>query len=131
MLMKSLTVVLTVQAIEPCLGFWQKRLGFELTASVPDGDRMGFAMLVKDDVTIMYQTQESLRKDMPSLGLGEQELVSANLLYISVSSIDEIEKRLSGIEPVVPKRTTFYGATEIAVREPGGYLVAFAEHGEQ
>jgi uncharacterized glyoxalase superfamily protein PhnB len=125
---QSLTVVLVVQAIEPCLGFWQERLGFELTASVPDGDRLGFAMLVKDDVTVMYQTQESLRKDMPSLG--ERELVSANVLYISVSSIDEIEKRLEGIEPVVPKRTTFYGAKEIGVREPGGYVVVFAEHSE-
>src|SRR6266852_3502350 len=28
---------------------------------------------------------------------------------------------------VVPKRTTFYGATEIFVREPGGNLVGFAQ----
>lgn len=89
---------------------------------------MGFAMLVKDDVTIMYQTQESLSKDMPSLG--EQELVSANVIYLSVSSIDEVENSLEGIDPVVPRRTTFYGAKEIGVREPGGYLVMFAEHSE-
>jgi hypothetical protein len=89
---------------------------------------MGFAMLVKDDVTIMYQTQESLSKDMPTLG--EQELVSANVIYLFVSNIDEVENSLEYIDPVVPRRTTFYGAKEIGEREPGGYLVMFTEHSE-
>ena len=85
--------------------------------------------LVRDDVTIMYQSHASLQKDMPALA--EQPLESCNVIYISVASIDEIESKLEGVDKVVPCRTTFYGATEIVVRDPAGYLVTFAEHGEQ
>ena len=121
---KSLAPVLFVETVEPCLPFWRERLGFELVQEVAEGDAMGFAMLVRDDVTIMYQSRESVRKDMPVLA---EEAFDA-CLYISVASIDDIEGRLDGVDVVVPRRTTFYGATEIAVREPGGNLVVFAEH---
>ena len=35
------------------------------------------------------------------------------------------------IDLVVPKRTTFYGATEVGVREPGGNLIVFAMQGQE
>ncbi len=35
-------------------------------------------------------------------------------------------EQLEGIEVVVPRRTTFYGADEIFVRAPCGTLVGFA-----
>ena len=126
---KSLAPVLFVEAVEPCVAFWREKFGFEMVQSVPEGDALGFALLVRDDVTIMYQSLASLRKDMPALA--EQPLESCNVLYISVASIDTIEGKLEGVEKVVPRRTTFYGTTEIAVRDPAGYLVTFAEHGER
>jgi len=36
--MQSLTPILLVDAIEPCLDFWM-RLGFQVTIEVPEGDR--------------------------------------------------------------------------------------------
>lgn len=122
--LQSLAPVLVVEAIEPCLPFWQERLGFELVSSVPEGDRLGFAILGKDGVTVMYQSRESVRKDIPALA----EEASSVVLYLSVTSIEAVEARLKDLTPVVPKRQTFYGATEIGVREPGGSLVMFAQH---
>jgi uncharacterized glyoxalase superfamily protein PhnB len=122
--LQSLAPVLVVEAVEPCLPFWQERLGFELISSVPEGDRLGFAMLAKDGVTVMYQSRDSVRKDIPALA-GE---TSSVVLYVSVTSIDAVESRLRDLTPVVPRRRTFYGATEIGVREPGGSLVVFAQH---
>jgi uncharacterized glyoxalase superfamily protein PhnB len=122
--LQSLAPVLVVEAIEPCLRFWQERLGFELVSSVPEGDRLGFAILAKDGVTVMYQSRESVRKDIPALA----EEPSSVVLYLSVTSIDAVAARLEDLTPVVPKRQTFYGATEIGVREPGGSLVMFAQH---
>jgi hypothetical protein len=49
-------------------------------------------------------------------------------VYLGVSSIEAIEKTVDADLIVVAKRKTFYGATEIWVREPGGNLVGFAEH---
>lgn len=41
--------------------------------------------------------------------------------------IAAIETQLKGIEYVVPKRDTFYGMTEVIVRDPAGHVVAFAQ----
>jgi hypothetical protein len=66
MRVRKLTPVLYVEEIEPCLDFWYQ-LGFEKTAEVPEGDRLGFAILKKDVVEIMYQTRASVGNDIPVL----------------------------------------------------------------
>jgi hypothetical protein len=123
--MKKLTPVLLVDAIEPCLPFWVDRLGYEKTVEVPEGSRLGFVILSKDGVEVMYQTRESLRKDIPTLA----ELPARNtaLLYIEVSDIVAVEAAVRGAEIAVPRRKTFYGMDEIGVREPGGNIVLFAQ----
>src|SRR5690606_17599748 len=65
--MKKLTPVLYVEEIEPCLPFWIDRLGFEKTVEIPEGDRLGFVILKKGDVELMYQTRESVQRDVPAL----------------------------------------------------------------
>ena len=119
--MKKLTPVLVVEEIEPCLGFWT-RLGFEKTVEVPEGDKLGFVILVKDAVEIMYQSRASVRKDVPALA----DLPSRAALYLEVSDLDAVEQAVKGAPVVVPRRKTFYGAEEIGVREPGGSAVTFA-----
>ena len=42
---QKLTPLLMVEAIEPCLPFWD-RLGWTKVAEVPHGDAMGFAILL-------------------------------------------------------------------------------------
>src|SRR5258708_25404695 len=59
---KRITPVLYVKEIEPCLSFWVERLGFQKTAEVPDGDRLGFVILQKRDVESMYQSFASAAK---------------------------------------------------------------------
>lgn len=120
--MQSLTPILLVDAIEPCLDFW-KRLGFEVTIEVPEGDALGFVILKNGPVEVMYQTRASVTKDVPSM----TEFPSSSILYIHVTNLDEIITALAGAPVLVPKRTTFYGATEYAVREPGGSAVSFSE----
>ncbi len=58
-LMKSLTPVITVERIEPCLGFWEA-VGFERTMEVPGDDGFGFAAVSQGGVEVMYQTDASL-----------------------------------------------------------------------
>jgi uncharacterized glyoxalase superfamily protein PhnB len=122
--MKKLTPVIMVDAIEPCLSFWE-RLGFTKTAEVPDGDRLGFVILTKDSVEVMYQTHESVEKD--AAGLVPRERGHGAGLFIEVSDVESVEQALAGIDVVVPRRKTFYGMDEIGVREPGGHVVMFAQ----
>lgn len=120
--MKSLTPILYVEEIEPALGFW-KGLGFEVTAEVPEGDRLGFVILRSGSVEIMYQTRASVENDAPSLvGIP----MGGGLLFIQVGGLDDVIAALGDAEVVLPRRQTFYGADEIGVREPGGNLVTFA-----
>ena len=120
--MQSLTPILIVDAIEPCLGFWEN-LGFEVTVKVPDGAALGFVILNNGPVEVMYQTRASVAKDVPSMA----DFPSSSILYIHVTNIDEVIAAVSGAPVLVPKRTTFYGATEYSVREPGGNAVSFSE----
>lgn len=123
--MQRLSPVIFVPEIEACLPFWTERLGYELHASVEEGDRLGFALLLKDEVQLMYQSRASLAKDLPQLE--ERDHETSTCLYINVDDIDAVEKALSGLDLVQPRRKTFYGAVEIAVREPGGNLVIFSQ----
>lgn len=123
--MKRLTPVLYVEEIEPALEFWE-RLGFERTAEVPEGDRLGFVILESGPVQVMYQTRTSVQNDAPELA---DTPMRGSLLFIEVADLDAVMPALEGVEIAVPRRTTFYGADEIAVREPGGNLVTFAQFG--
>ena len=123
--LNKLTPVLVVDAIEPCLAFWVERLGFTKVAEVPDGDRLGFVILEKDGIEVMYQSRESVRKDIPGLA---DVPAGGTSLYIDVADIAAIERAVKGLEIVVPRRKTFYGADEIGVREPGGNAVIFGQH---
>ena len=125
--MKKLTPVLIVEKIEPCLPFWIDRLGFQKTVEVPDEGKLGFVILTRGNVEIMYQSRTSVAKDVPSLAVPSGP--SSTGLYIEVEKLEPVVQALKGLEPVIPKRKTFYGATEIGVREPGGSVVVFAEPG--
>ncbi len=128
--MKKLTPVFVVERIEPCLDFWIGRLNFEKTVEIPEGDGLGFVILWRGNVEIMYQSRESLNKDFPALAEAGSGAPSPNAIYIEVSDIDDVERRLAGWDVVVPRRTTFYGATEIGIREPAGNLIVFAQQSQ-
>ena len=120
---RKLSPVLVVDAVEPCLSFWTERLGFAVTAQVPHEEHLGFAILEKDGVEVMYQTRASVAADMPALG----DVGGPTVLFFEVSDVAAVERALAGTEIVLPRRTTFYGMDEVGAREPGGSLVIFAE----
>ena len=123
--MKKLTPVLVVDEIEPCLSFWIDRLGFQKTVEVPEGSRLGCVILQKDGVEVMYQSRESVEKDIPSM-VPERGGHPIGL-FVEVSDVGAIERALQGSEIILPRRRTFYGMDEVGAREPGGNAVIFAQ----
>jgi uncharacterized glyoxalase superfamily protein PhnB len=122
---QKITTVLAVESLEPSLAFWQDRLGFEVTVTVPHEDKLGFAILVKENVELMLQSVASILADLGATS-GEVNGRSA-ALFIEVADIDAVEQALAGYPIEMPRRTTFYGMTEIGVREPGGHFLVFAQ----
>jgi len=120
----KLTPVLIVEEIEKSLPFWVDRMGFQKTVDVPDGDRLGFAILVREGAELMLQTVASVSKDEPKFAPGgETRRVP---LFVEVDDFADVRKRLAGYPIVMPERTTFYGMREIGVFEPSGHIVVFA-----
>jgi uncharacterized glyoxalase superfamily protein PhnB len=102
-----------------------QRLGFAQTVEVPDGDRLGFVILQRDDLEVMLQSRASPAKDVPAIADGPHGAV----LYFEVADLAPIRAALDGWPRAAPERTTFYGAREIVVRDPEGHVVFFAVHG--
>jgi uncharacterized glyoxalase superfamily protein PhnB len=123
-----LTPVLIVDAVEPCIAFWTERLGFTAENQVPGDDgRLVFASVKKGDIEVMYQTKASVLAERPE---SAGELTGhSTVLFISTEDLGAVEKAIAGAPVVVPRHTTFYGSTEIYVREPGGNTVGFAQFG--
>lgn len=123
---KKIVPIIATDAIEPCLPFWTDRLGFTIVVTVPHEDRMGFVMLVKDGCEVMYQSRASMDADIPGASAGSDG--HGITLYVDVDDINAVERVVAGLEVVVPRRTTFYGAEEIFVRAPCGTVVGFAQN---
>lgn len=129
MMIKRITPVLFVEEVESCVKFWVERLGFQKTAEVPEGDKLAFAMLQKGNVELMYQSYTSADKDVAAMAQVVRK--GPSFLYVEVDSLDQTIAAIQGAEVVIPVRTTFYGAREISVQDPGGHFVTFAEFGTQ
>ena len=125
-LLKRLTPVLVVDEVEPCLRFWTDRFGFKSANEVPDpAGKLIFASVERDDVEIMYQTRSSVIAERPD---SAAELSGHSVaLFITVNDLDAVEKAVDGAPVVKPRHNTFYGSTELYVREPGGNVVGFAQ----
>ena len=120
--MTKLTPILIVDDVEACLPFWTERLAFEKTTEVPYEGRLGFAILNRDGIEVMYQSKASVAADLPQLaGHGRR-----GVLYLEVENIEEIESKMAGIEPAIPMRQTSYGAAEIGFADPAGNVIIFA-----
>lgn len=121
----KITPVLIVDEIEKSLMFWVERMGFTKTVDVPEGDRLGFVILVNAGGEIMMQTLSSVRKDEPRFA-PEGVNAKATVLFVEVEDFADVKRRLEGYPILMPERVTFYGMREIGVSEPGGHTVIFA-----
>jgi hypothetical protein len=117
----KITAVLIVDSIERSLEFWVARMGFEKTVEVPEGDVLGFVILVKDGAELMLQTLSSVKKDEAKFARP-----GYTCLFIEVEDFAATKNRLEGYPIELPERVTFYGMREIGVFEPGGHTVIFA-----
>lgn len=123
-MMKKLTPVLIVDAIEPVLPFWTA-LGFQKTAEVPEGDRLGFVILASDAVELMYQSRASVEHDEPRV---LQSPIGASGVFIEVDDLDAVTAKFpADTDVIVARRTTPYGSTEAIVRDAAGNPIVFAQ----
>jgi uncharacterized glyoxalase superfamily protein PhnB len=120
----KITPILIVDEVEPSLEFWVNQLGFAKTVEVPEGQKLGFVILQKDNAEVMLQSRASAKKDAGAAA--DSILASGSHLYIEVDNFADALASVKGAEVLLPERTTFYGMREIWVREPGRHALGFA-----
>lgn len=128
--MESLSPNLFVKDIHATLNFY-RTLGFQLIMSVP-GEETGktndlvWAMVAKGNVTIMFQTSESLGDDLPAI---RREDGGSLLFYIKLKDIRSYYNELKGKVSILNGlEKTFYGATEFSIVDNNNFVLTFAEH---
>jgi uncharacterized glyoxalase superfamily protein PhnB len=126
--LQQLTPVLVVDSVEPCLAFWTERFGFTAENQVPGADgKLVFASARMGGIEVMYETRAAAVADSV---ITAKELEGRSVvLFIKVEDIDAVERALAGAPVVKARHKTFYGSSEIYVREPGGHVVGFAQMG--
>src|SRR6185436_13479250 len=118
-MIKKLAPVLVVDRIEPLLALWEP-LGFRRTTEVPSGDVLGFVILERDGIEVMYQTRDSVRADEPHVLEGAPPLGAA-ALFIEVDDLEAMARALpAGTAVINARRQTFYGSTETIFRDGAG-----------
>jgi uncharacterized glyoxalase superfamily protein PhnB len=132
--LRKLTPVLVVERIEPVIPFWRK-LGVTATTEVPDGaandGRLAFAILAAEGIEVMYQTTASFKEDLLKSASVKEAFRGGTQqasLYVEVSQLSEVESKLQDERLIMPRRTTFYGSTEVGYADPAGNIVVFSEH---
>jgi len=126
------TPVLYVEAIAPSEAFFEK-LGFLRTVVVPETGAPSFIIMLhggrgggNSGIEVMLQTIESGTQDMANLD-AEVFATNKSFLFMSVADVDAAARALGDATLFLPKRNTFYGATEIGFVEPGGHRVVLAQ----
>jgi uncharacterized glyoxalase superfamily protein PhnB len=124
---KKITPILFAAELEPCIRFWSEKIGFKTTIEVPEGNKIGFVLLEKDGLELMYQSFASVDKDNAASGAAARK--GPSFLYIEVADLDAALAATKGAEIIMAMRTTFYQSKEFGIKDPVGHYLIFAQQG--
>lgn len=127
MKLETITPNLMVDNVLATINYYHGVLGFKKINSVPEeGEELDWALMKKDDVEIMFQSEESLKKDIPEMR--HEKPGGGCTLFIKMKEVQPFYERLYGdVDIVVEIKDTFYGMREFTIRDINGYYLTFAE----
>jgi hypothetical protein len=108
--LKRITPVLLVDEIESCIPFWEA-LGFDKTVDVMHEGRLGFVILEKSGLEIMYQTRASIAADLPALADAPG---GGTFLFLEVMNLDQTIEAVEGAPIVFPRRNAITFAMAVS-----------------
>jgi uncharacterized glyoxalase superfamily protein PhnB len=133
---EKITANIMVGSVNQTLDFYEAVLGFELAMAVPQGSQqivttrsddtpLGFAVIKRDNVELMIQSQKSLSQELPAFA--NLPIGGTITFYIQVDDVQELYRRIKDkIAVLMDLHTTFYGTREFCIRDCNGYVLTFA-----
>lgn len=112
---KTITTNIMVRNVKETIKFYEEILGFKKIVTVPeDGDVLNFAIVVKDSISIMFQEQNNLIEEYPSLKI---DIIKPTFtLFITVEDVNKVYNELKDKVKIAKEiHKTFYGKDEFAI----------------
>lgn len=132
--MKSITLNLAVNDIASTIKYYQENFDFELQMLVDESKTIFdteikkelnyiWAMIHKDNISIMLQSVESLKEDV---GVFFDKIGASLTLYIDVENVDELYLKIKDKVSIYKEiDTTWYGQREFYIKDINGYILGF------
>lgn len=115
---RRITPVFKVADIGRAVAFYTGLLGFQIAWKAPNDGGGENAMLERDGVAVLLSTGEHLGGKPAFTGT----------IYFAVEGVEKLFEALKGqVEVVWPLEVMEYGQKEFGIRDPDGYVLAFAE----
>jgi len=133
----KITPNLMVENINEAAAFYRDALGFHFVMGVKEGSQdavnelssataLQWAMLMRDEQGVMFQTRESLVQEWP--GFADMPINASATFYLEVDDVEAAREMAEGkAEVILELRTTFYGMREFWIRDNSGYVVTVAQ----
>lgn len=126
MKLQSLTPNLMVKDVNKTIEFYTDILDFEVLQTVPEEGVLEWAMVCRDDVSLMFQKEESIKDEYPELK--DQQGGGALTLYIKVEDLENLCQEIKNDVHIIKEmHETFYGANEFAIQDPNSFILTFSD----
>ena len=112
---QSITTNIMVKNVKETIKFYEEKLGFQKVLSVPEeGEILNFAIIAKDNIAIMFQEQNNLTEEYPTLKV--ENIKPTFTLFITVENVQKLYEDLKDkVEIAKELHKTFYGKDEFAI----------------
>lgn len=127
MKLEAITPNLMVEDVRQTINYYHGVLGFETVSTSPEGaDELVRAVVKKGNAKIMFQSEDSLKAELPELR--HDEPAGGFTIIIEMTGVNEYYDYLYISSDVVDQiRDTKYGTRQFTIRDVNGYYLTFAE----
>lgn len=123
---ETITTNIMVRNVKETIKFYEEKLGFKKIVTVPeDGDILNFAIIARDNISIMFQEQNNLIEEYPSLKV--DNIKPTFTLFITVKDVNNVYNELKGKVKIAKElHKTFYGKDEFAIFDNNGNILTIS-----
>ena len=123
---ETITTNIMVKNVKETITFYEEKLGFKKILSVPEqGEKLNFAIINKDKISIMFQEQENLTNEYPTLKT--EEIIPTFTLFITVNDVVTMYNELKNkVKLAKELHKTFYGKDEFAIYDNNGNILTIS-----
>ncbi len=123
---ETITTNIMVRNVKETIKFYEEKLGFKKIVTVPeDGDILNFAIIARDNISIMFQEQNNLIEEYPSLKV--DNIKPTFTLFITVKDVNNVYNELKDKVKIAKElHKTFYGKDEFAIFDNNGNILTIS-----